>query len=193
MDQCVKDGAPPDYVVPSIFHTEADLIVANNATQESFYHFQNAANWFDVGMQVSETVKWRPDCLRTKEANLKLSLPPNILPRHPITVGSPTMCRWYTDEECGTLANKLAMATDKAEIQVTYGNFKNHLYIASCCVSTLHGTETRTEFIGTHDESFTPVYMREQTLVVALRQALKYMRRATGAKRNTIHGNLPRG
>ena len=97
LDQCVKDAAPPEYAVPSIFHAEADLIVANNAMKESFYHFQNAANWFDVGMQVLETVKWRPDCLRTKEANLKRMLSPNIPPRHPITVGSPTMCRWYTD------------------------------------------------------------------------------------------------
>ena len=77
------------------------------------------------------------------------------------------------------------MATNKAELQVTYGNFKNHGYIASRCVSSLHGTETHTEFIGTHEESFTPVYMREQTLVVALRQALKYMQREQLAQRGT--------
>ena len=92
--------------------------------KEGFYHFQNAANWFDVGMQVLETVKWRPDCSRINEANLKRLLPPNILPVHPITTGSPPMCSWFTDDECATLAKKLAMATNKAEIQVTYGNLK---------------------------------------------------------------------
>ena len=43
-----------------------------------------------------------------------------------MTVGSPTMCKWLTEEQKNSIADRLVEATDKAEIQVTYGKCRGH-------------------------------------------------------------------
>ena len=123
--------------------------------------------------------------MQTHEVNLKRMLPPAMSPRHPITVGSPTMCRWFTDAQCALLMTHLAEARYKAELQVTFGRCGKQRCIPSCCDSILHGTETHTVFVGVHEKSFVPVYMREQTLAVALGQATKYMQRGKTKQQRT--------
>ena len=172
-----EEGAPAKYRVNSIFHTRADVIKENPAAKEFFYNFQNTENWFDVGMQVLGAVRWRPDCMHISRENLARTLPPPVSPQHPMTVGSPTMCKWLTEEQENEIADRLVEATNKVEIQVTYGKCRNHFYVSSCCVSTLYGTETQTNFIGVHEESFTPIFVREQVLAVALQYVRKYMER----------------
>ena len=181
----VEHGIPDKYRVPSIFHTKADLITARPDLSGIFYNFENVQTWFDVGMQVLASIQWRPDCYKGTEINLHRLLPPIILATSPITVGSPTVCKWFTEREQIDLMDRLATATRKAEIQATFGRSGGHFYVAVCCHSDLHGTETHTSIIGTHEALFTPVYVRERVLEIALRTASTYAQRETSLLQKT--------
>ena len=123
--------------------------------------------------------------MQINEGNLKRMLPPKISPRHPVTEGSPAMCECFTEDPRDSLLAHLAGATHKAELQVTYGRCGRQWYIATCCDSNLHGTETHTVFAGTHTAACAPTYIREQALAVALGQAMKYMQREKSGQRQT--------
>ena len=162
------------YKFPSIFHTKADIIKAKPEFRDKFYHFQQAQNWFDVGLQVLEAVQWRPDCARDPEENLQRMLPPKMCPQNPIMVGPPLANKWLTEQEQLELTDKLADATRRVEIQATYGRCKNQFYVVACCVSYLSGVVTHTKFLGFHEAQFAPIFVREQVLAYLLEIAVDF-------------------
>ena len=139
---------PYKYQVRSIFCAKADIIRENPTLAKFSYTFDDMSGRFDMGMQVLGAIHLGPDCEQFVKINLSCLPPPIISPQHSSTVGSPALCKWFTDEEQLELMKRLAQATPQAEIQASFGRRYDQDYIAPCRVSVEHGAEAYADFIG---------------------------------------------
>ena len=87
---------PEDYYVPSISHTESDVVEADRALEQPTYDFQRAKNWTDVVLQVLASISWRADCVWIADTNTDRLPPPAMAKGRQILVGIVVLDRWAT-------------------------------------------------------------------------------------------------
>ena len=150
LNSASEQESPPKNKVTSTSYNKADIINENPTHATCFYTLDDMKSWFGMRMQEAGAIHWRPDSEQSVKNNASRLLPPIISPQHPITLGSPAMCKWFTEDEQLDLTRRLAQATHRVKIQAPFRRRNDQSYIASRRASVEFGTETCTDFIEAH-------------------------------------------
>ena len=85
--------------MPSIYHTEADLIEDYPILKTNTYSFEGANTCRDIGMQVLLAAQWRPDRARAQPINVRRLPAPRTSKGGRILIGPPEENKWLDKAE----------------------------------------------------------------------------------------------
>ena len=108
---------PYRFLVESTYHSAVELTREEIAEGGRVYDFEEAGDWFDVGLQVLLASSWRPDCVVSEGQSILRERPLRTNDTCTFGFGSPHAVRWLGAAAVGRFTEALEQAADVLSVE----------------------------------------------------------------------------
>ena len=156
------------YKVPSIYYTEADLIMIQPQLKQHTYSFHGTNTAKEVGLQVLLAADWRPDCTTVNVTNVERLIPPETHQGKRILFGPPEANSWLPADEVYALGDAPPDENNVIRIEVMSRMYQKWGLTMAYIRFPTKDVRVETRFWGFHQGECYPKYNTEAPMLHAL-------------------------
>ena len=162
-----------------IYHTDADILLADPCHAERFLQCGGEREWYLLGARILTIVGWRPDCSAPHTRNIVRAVPPAFRSGHPIIFGAPDATKVLDKKVAAKIYEFLENESGAQEqcFRVEIQAFlEDGVGMLTAYTRDMRGTVTTAGWImGLTVMDHAPVFLWESALYEALQQVERYL------------------